>query len=85
MQTAILSVEFSFNNSMYQQTDGVVMRSPFGPALTNIFVGYQETKLFLNVKKPLIYYSYIDDTFAVFKNEDDCEIFFLKLAESKHC
>ena len=49
------------------------MGSPLGPALANIFVGFQETKLFLNVKKPLIYYHYVNDTFAVFGNEDDYE------------
>ena len=58
---------------MYRQTDDFVTGSPLGPALINIFVGYQETKLFLNVKKPLIYYRYVDDTFAVFQNEDDCK------------
>ena len=73
MQTATLSVKFSFNDTMYQQTDGFAMRSLLGPVLANIFVGYQKTKLFLSVKKPLIYYRYVDDTFLDFKNEDDCE------------
>ena len=38
MQTATSSVEFSFNDSMYRQTDDVAMGSPLGPALANIFV-----------------------------------------------
>ena len=79
MQTATSSVEFSFNDTMYQQSDGVAMGSALSPALANIFVGYQETKLFLNVKKLLIYYRYVDDIFAVFENEDDCEKFFSAL------
>ena len=54
MQTATSSVEFSFNDTMYRQTDDVAMRSLLGAALANIFVGYQETKLFLNVKKSLV-------------------------------
>ena len=33
MQTATSSVEFSFNNTMYRQTDDVAMGSPLGPAL----------------------------------------------------
>ena len=79
MQMGISSVEFSYNNTMYQQTDGVAMGFPLGPALANIFVGYQETKLFLNIKKPLIFYCYIDDTFVVFENEDDCKKFLSSL------
>ena len=55
MQTATLSVKFSFNSTIYQQTDDVAIGSSLGPALTNILVGYQKTKLFLNVKKPLMY------------------------------
>ena len=31
METATRSVEFSFNNEMYQQKDGVAMGSPLGP------------------------------------------------------
>ena len=39
------------------------------------FIGYQETKFFLNVKKPLMYYCYVDDSFAVFESKDECEKF----------
>ena len=46
MRSATSSVEFSFNNNMYKQTDGVAMGSPLGPSLANIFVGYYEEKLF---------------------------------------
>ena len=78
MQTATSSVEFSFNHTMYRQTDGVVMRSPLDLAVANIFVGYQETKLFLLfTKKPLIYYRYVDDTFAVFEMKMIVKNFFL--------
>ena len=31
MTSATLSVEFSFNNTMYKQTDGVTVESPLGP------------------------------------------------------
>ena len=64
---------------MYRQIDGVALGSQLGPFLANIFVGFQETKLFLNVKKPLTYYRYIDDTFAVFENEYDFKKFLSSL------
>ena len=55
------------------------MGSPLGSALANIFVGYQEVKLFSNTNKPLAYFHYFDDTFAAFNNEDDCNNFFTHL------
>ena len=79
MQLATSSVEFSFNNNMHRQIDGVAMGSPLGPALANIFVGYQEAKLFNIAKRPLVYFRYVDDTFSVFNNEEDCNTFFIHL------
>ena len=76
MQTATSSVEFSFNNIMHRQIDGVAMGSPLGPSLANIFVGYHEALLFKRVNKPLKYYRYVDDTFAVFNDGDKCNEFF---------
>jgi len=66
---ATRSVEFSFNDVIYQQTDGIAMGSPLGLALTNIFVSYYESKLFESFPKPLMYYRYMDDIFVVFDNE----------------
>ena len=79
MQTATSSVEFSFNNIMHRQIDGVAMSSPLGPSLANIFVGYYEALLFKRVNKPLMYYRYVDDTFTVFNDEDECNEFFSHL------
>ena len=47
MRSATSTVEFSFNNIMYRQVDGVAMGSPLGPALAIIFVGYYEKNFFL--------------------------------------
>ena len=79
MQTATSSVEFSFNNILHRQIDGVAMGSPLGPSLANIFVGYYEALLFKRVNKPLMYYRYVDDTFTVFIDEDECNEFFSHL------
>ena len=78
MKSATSSVEFSFNNTMYKQTDGVAMGSPLCPALANIFVGYYEEKLFSQTQKPPTYLRYVDDTFAIFDHEAEADEFLNK-------
>ena len=75
MKTATTSAEFSFNNIMYKQIDGVAMGSPLGSALVNIFVGYYESKLFNDISKPTVYFRYVDDTFSLFYKETDFQKF----------
>ena len=79
MKSATFKVEFSFNDIMYKQTDGVAMDSPLGPALANIFVGFYEEKLFSQKSKPSTYFRYVDDTFAMFRNEEESDNFFKQL------
>ena len=67
MKIATSSVEFSFNDIMHCQIDGVVMGSPLRPALANIFVGYYEFKLFQTTSKSEMYYRYMEDTSSVRK------------------
>ena len=57
----------------------VAMGSPLEPALANIFVGYYEMKLFQTIPKPTMYYRYLDDTFVVFNNENQCKLFLERL------
>ena len=58
MMLATCQTEFSFNDTMYRQTDGVSMGSPLGPTLANIFMGFLEKRYFSNVDnnqvKPLM-------------------------------
>ena len=79
MLIATRGVEFSFNNQMYEQLDGVAMGSPLGPALANIFVGVHESRLFDNTAKPGVYFRYVNDSFVIFGSELDCDHFQEKL------
>lgn len=68
-------MEFSFNETMYVQTDGVAMGSPLGPVLANIFAGYYERLLLDKVPKPCVYMRYVDDTFSIFDSARDATNF----------
>ena len=78
-KSATSSVEFSFNNTMYKQTDGVAMGSPLGPSWANIFDGYYEEKLFSKTPKTPINLRYVDDTFAIFDHQAKADKFLTKL------
>ena len=65
-------VEFSFNDIMYRQIDGVAMGSPLGPVLANIFVGFCESKV-PESSWPPFYCRYVDDAFSWFDGRADAE------------
>ena len=60
------SVEFSVDDIMFRQIDGVAMGSPLGPVLANIFVGFHEQRLPIKNNSSLLSYCrYVDDTFSL--------------------
>ena len=74
MKVATEQVEFSFNNLLYRQKDGIAMRSPLGPTLANIFVGYLEYKIIHQIQCK--YCRYVDDCFIIKNNiENSCALF----------
>ena len=73
LHSATSTVEFSFDNTIYRQIDGVATGSPLGPALANIFDGYYEEKLFSEISKPAVYFTYVENTFVIFQNEKELE------------
>ena len=79
LHSATSTVEFSFDNTIYRQIDGVAMGSPLGPALANIFVRYYEEKLFSEISKRAVYFRYVDNTFVIFQNKKESEEFLIRL------
>ena len=79
MLIARRGVEFSFNNQMYKQLDGVAMGSHLDPALANIFVGFHESRLFDGTVKPGVHFRYVEDTFVIFGSELECDRFHVNL------
>ena len=73
---------FSFDNQMYKQIDGISMGSPLGPIISNIFVGFYD--ILLSEQSPLYYKRYVDDTSAVFTGETNKKLFLTKLHKLHH-
>ena len=67
-------VEFTFEDVMYRQIDGVAMGGPLGPVLANMFVGYCET-LIPEGKLPPLHCGYVDDSFSCFASKSDSFVF----------
>ena len=59
---------FQFNGALYEQTHGVVMGSPLGPLLANVFMSSIEENLEREGKLPFFYRRYVDDTLAIMPN-----------------
>ena len=55
---------FIFNEVLYKQKDGVAMRSPLGPTLSNAFPCFYETKCPLEFK-PVFCRRYVGDVFFI--------------------
>ena len=70
---ATSQTHFLFNGKFYNQIDAVALGSPLAPVLSNIFMGFYESK-WLNKhdpRKPKFYIKYVDDILAVFDKEQD--------------
>ena len=68
---ATSQTHFIFNGKFYNQIDEVAMGSPLAPVLTNIFMGFYESKWIneYNFNKPKFHLRYVDDILAAFDKE----------------
>ena len=76
-------VEFSFDNQMYRQIDGVAMGSPLGPVLANVFLGFCESRIAAG-DWPELYRRYVDDTFSLFDGGETEALQFLARLNGLH-
>ena len=76
MKFATTSVEFSFNNIMYRQVDGISMGSVLSPIMAGIFVGFQEVDLLSTSMVPDVYFCHVNDIFYIFGSEAEACKFF---------
>ena len=76
MEFASLSIELSCEGIIYSQR--VYMGSFMGVALGNILVDFHETSLLSDPVKA-VYVRYVDDTFRLFNNEKEGDLFSLPL------
>ena len=70
---ATSQTRFIFNSTLYNQIDGVAMRSPLAPVLVNTFMGFYKSKWLneYNLNKPKFYLRYVDEILAAFDKEQD--------------
>ena len=69
---------FLFNDTYYNQIDGVAMGNPLGPTLANAFLSFHEQNWLKNCPKefqPVLYKRYVDDIFVLFENIDQANKF----------
>ena len=75
-----MSVELSFNDIMFLQTGRVCIGSSVGPALANIFVGFNKKGSLSGIEKLEVYFRYINATFCLFNNEMEAALSFTSLS-----
>ena len=78
LTTIMFESLISFNQEFYKQHDGVVIGSPLGPTVANVFLCYHE-KIWLQSCpfefKSVIYRKHGDDTFLLFRSKHHIQKF----------
>ena len=64
------NVNFTYDNKVYQQNDGVAMESPLGPVLSGIFMVELENNLVPTLNESMtLWQRFADDTITFLKND----------------
>lgn len=79
MKIATSDVQFSFDNEIYSQIDGVSIGSSLGPTFANIFMGYLEFKLVDESSSQVLYLRYMDDSLVISQTEKINKALFFNL------
>ena len=66
---------FTFNDQLYEQTDGVAMGSPLGPLLANAFMCSIEETLERDGNMPTYYKRFVDNTLTIMPNKTSADNF----------
>ena len=86
LSVATKDSHFIFDDTLYEQINGVAMGSPLGPTLANTFLVYHEKNWLENCPveyRPLYYRRYVDDIFVLFNSAEHLKRFYSYL-NSRH-
>ena len=81
----LTSSYFLWNNTFYEQTDGVAMGSPLSPMVANFFMEHFETQALTSaIDKPTRWFRYVDDTLVIWPHGEEKLTSFLAHLNSIH-
>ena len=85
MELILKQNNFTFNNEHYLQVNGTAMGTRMAPSYASLFMANLESRL-LNwtTDKPLIWWRYIDDIFAIWDRGQECLDIFLQEINTFH-
>ena len=73
---------FQFGGNIYEQTEGIAMRSPIAPLMADVCMNWVLNEVSSFNPKPYIILREVDDLFHGFNCERDLEMFFAKINTS---
>ena len=73
------STYFQYQDSYYEQIEGVAMGSPLSPIVANIYMEYSEEMALESAQlRPKVWKRYVDDTFVIWQHGSPSKQSFLE-------